>query len=187
MKAKIIHQFADDFVPFASGLLQAVNGLKELHAETFSIAFFVPKRLLHEDFFVVAEFAVQESTVEVEHVDRPVVPRGNRKNASNGREFGNRGECFKVIDAFDLRESFYNEACLVLLDLASGVFLNPENSLAVNDVSIFRSLNDSPSSSLLQGLKFDFDRLVPFGPVRAALAFFQGEWIHALSVGNGSS
>ena len=125
--------------------------------------------------------------MKIEHVNQPVVPRSDREDALNGCKFGDQGERVEVINAFDLCESFCDEACLVLLDLASGVFLNPENSLAVDDISIFRSLNDSPSSSLLQGLKFDFDRLVPFGPVRAALAFFQGEWIHALSVRNGSS
>ena len=55
-------------------------------------------------------------------------------------------KCFSVIDSKSLSESLCDEMCLVPGDITLGVTFVAEDKMGVDDVGIWRSLDDLPGA-----------------------------------------
>ena len=56
--------------------------------------------------------------MEIERVDLPLVSGSDGEDSANGCESSDGGECFVVVDAFDLGKTFRDNSSLVLVDFA---------------------------------------------------------------------
>lgn len=85
---------------------------------------------------------MKECIVDIKLLKFPAIDGGRSKNSSNCLNFHNRREGFKVINSFNLGESFGDKASLVSFHTIIGEILDFEDPFAPNGSSIRRSVHD---------------------------------------------